>query len=659
MGMPGAGVTTAARARRPPQVPLWVTEVARSSGGPVPWGQMSHAVLAIAVPLAISLAARHPIPGVVAGVGGLLATPADRPGPYLIRVRRVAAAAVFGGTPGLLIGIAINGRGWAGVPVMIMVAGVSALLSSVGAVWSAAGLFLLAYTALGTGPFGALRPGWLTLLWFLAGVGWWLVLLVPGWLLFPRTPEQRRVAAVYRALAANLRALGTEDLGAARRAVVATNLAVDELLGKRASTSGSGGEMALLMNLIRYARQATEAATALDYAGERSPPQAAAQADAVAGAVLNDVAVPAIEAPPAASPPMLALYRTLNQAADVVSGRAAPIPVVITDCDWQRERAWPLPVLARQVHRRFVRVFAVRLMLCIGVATALSQALPLQRSYWVPLTVAVVMKPDLGSVFARALQSGAGTVIGASAGALILASRPPDPLLVIWVAVFALLLPWGQSRNYALNTVFFAPLVVLLIDLLSNDGWRLAQDRLIDALLGCGIALFIGYAPWPWSWHGSWRPDFASALTAIADYLEQAVGQGTRGAVPHARARTQLATLQTELQQAMAEPQWTQQRAMAWRPAEVALEQLLDAVTATAVTNAGQPPLGAGVSELSAALRQIADAVRAGTQACAEALPPEPSLEPVVDAARSVLDALDETPRQRRQSLITRNTQAW
>jgi uncharacterized membrane protein YccC len=422
--------------------------------------------------------------------------------------------------------------------------------------------------------------------------------------------------------------------------------------------------MALLLSLIRQARLAAEAAAALDYTGERPPPQAAAQADALASAVLNDVAVPAIGAPPVASPAMLALYRALNQAADVVSGRTAPRPEGIGDPDrigdgeWPREPARLLSVLARQIRRRFVRAFAVRLMLCIGVATVLSQALPLQRSYWVPLTVAVVLKPDLGSVFARALQSGAGTVIGASVGALILASRPPDPLLVIWVAVLAFLLPYGQSRNYAMNTVFFAPLVVLLIDLLSNDGWRLAQDRLIDALLGCGIALFIGYAPWPLSWHGSWRPDFAGALDAIADYLDQAVGQGTRGAAPHARARTQLATLQTGLQQAMAEPQWTQQRAMAWRPAAVALERLLDIVTATAVTTAGQPPPGAAVSKVSAALRQIADAVCSGAPVRAEALPPEPSLKPVVDAARSVVDALDGTPGQHRQSLATRNTQA-
>ena len=60
-------------------------------------------------------------------------------------------------------------------------------------------------------------------------------------------------------------------------------------------------------------------------------------------------------------------------------------------------------------------------------------------------SVACALAPSLSVlVFARALQSGAGTVIGASVGALILASRPPDPLLVIWLALFALLRQVGD-----------------------------------------------------------------------------------------------------------------------------------------------------------------------------------------------------------------------
>jgi uncharacterized membrane protein YccC len=55
-------------------------------------------------------------------------------------------------------------------------------------------------------------------------------------------------------------------------------------------------------------------------------------------------------------------------------------------------------------------------MACMGVAGVVSEVLPLQRSYWVPLTVAIVLKPDYGSVFARAVQRGIGTMVGAVVG---------------------------------------------------------------------------------------------------------------------------------------------------------------------------------------------------------------------------------------------------
>lgn len=56
--------------------------------------------------------------------------------------------------------------------------------------------------------------------------------------------------------------------------------------------------------------------------------------------------------------------------------------------------------------------------------------------------------------------------------------------LLIPFAVLAALLPYGRSRNYGLLATFLTPLVVVLIDLLTPVGWRLAEDRLIDTLIG-------------------------------------------------------------------------------------------------------------------------------------------------------------------------------
>jgi len=58
------------KARQPPRVPEWLTQVAQPSSGPVPWVQMGHAVLAIAVPMAAGLASGHLSPGFSRGWAG-------------------------------------------------------------------------------------------------------------------------------------------------------------------------------------------------------------------------------------------------------------------------------------------------------------------------------------------------------------------------------------------------------------------------------------------------------------------------------------------------------------------------------------------------------------------------------------------------------------
>jgi uncharacterized membrane protein YccC len=623
---------------------------------------MGLGALAAGVPLAAGLAAGQPVKGVLIALGGVIGAMADRISPYQVRMRRVAFAGLLGGA-GLLVGATISGHGWLAVAVMMVVAGVSALLSSISATWSTAGMFLLVYAALGTGPIGALRPLWETLAWILAGVGWTLVLMVPGWLRHPRAVEENRVAAAYRALAANLRAPGADGFSATRQGVAtALNLGYEELIGQRAAATGHDPRLARLVALLNQARLIADASAALTYAGQQASPQAAAQADTIAKAVLAGTAVPGIGRPSVASPAMAALYDSLNGAADVVSGGRARLPAAAGDVRRLRDGARPLRTLAGQVRQEFAPTFAIRLMLCIGVATVFSETLPLQRSYWVPLAVAVVLKPDFGSVFARAWQYAAGTILGAAAGALILAGYPPDPVLVVPVVVLAALLPYGMSRNYGLFGVFFTALVILLIDLLTHGGWRLAEARLIDVLLGCGIALGIGYAPWPSSWHAHVPRDLAAAIDEAARYLDLALGDGAPGTATsaHVHARRKLATVRVEFQRTLAEPRRVRERITVWWPTVIALERLLEAIPATAVNAAGQQPPAAAIRELSSVLRQVAAAVRAGRPVRPRPQLPRPaSLELVSDAVRSVQDAAAGTPIRPGEPFMPWKSPSW
>jgi hypothetical protein len=92
----------------------------------------------------------------------------------------------------------------------------------------------------------------------------------------------------------------------------------------------------------------------------------------------------------------------------------------------------------------------------------------------------------------------------------------------------------------------------------------------------------------------------------------------------------------------MSEPPSISRRATAWWPAVVALEQVMDAGTATALAvsrGAQVPP--SGVRQLSDALRAVSEAAATGS-ALAEtpALPDDETLRPVTDAVRALLGVL-------------------
>jgi hypothetical protein len=268
-------------------------------------------------------------------------------------------------------------------------------------------------------------------------------------------------------------------------------------------------------------------------------------------------------------------------------------------------------------------------------------------------------------VFARAVQRGVGTVAGAVIGAVILALVPYGPWLLLPFGVLAALLPYAKARNFGLVATFLTPLVVLLIDLLDVGGWRLAEVRLLDTVFASVIVLLIGYAPWPSAWQAHLPGQFAETLRSVCAYADEALvtmpaariaATGTArspervpGEAPGLRSRLRrgayqsLSNLRAEFQRTMSEPASVSRRATAWWPAVVALEEVMDTVTATVVAiGRGAPvPPAASVHALTGTLRAVADAIETGTPPrLAGPLPADPELEAVTASVRSVLSVL-------------------
>jgi uncharacterized membrane protein YccC len=691
-------------------VPDWLAAVMRPKKAPTPWPAMALAVLAVWVPMAVGFATGRRELALLPAMGGLLSISIDSGGPYRARVERIGIAAVLGGAPGLLIGTLIHGRGWFAVLAVVVVAGVSAILARLGGVGSVTGLQLFIYSALGLGPLGALRPWWHTALQFLVGVAWALLLITPGYLLSPRSAERKAVARVYYALARGLRLIGTPGTPEARVALAgALNAAYDAMLTGRASAGGRSRRDMHLMAVLNVSHQFSEAAAALRATGERVPPLIADDIERFGDAILDPSSfwhyfrafawsasskgrrlgdrgpgpgvpgfgggrrgrgsppLPLIPPPWSVSPGALALRDSMVNLARVLSGNwvAAPPPADQSRGLLPRARSVALHVGDQLLGGRIAWEFTIRLMLCTGVAAVVSEVLPLTRSYWVVLTVGIILKPDYGSVFARAVQRGIGTVVGAVLGSVILVLVPFGPWLLLPFGVLAALLPYAKARNFGLMATFLTPLVVLLIDLLDTGGWRLAEDRLVDTVLASAIVLIVGYAPWPSAWQAHLPGQFAETLRTVCAYMDEALVAMPSGRIeltgtvlspsrapgeePGARSRMRrqayraLSNLRAEFQRTMSEPTTVSRRATAWWPAVVALEEVVDAVTATAVAigRGASVPAPSSVHALSGTLRTVADAIESSTQPrVPEPLPADPALEAVTAAVRSALSVL-------------------
>lgn len=594
--------------------PSWLTELLVPRKAPIDWKRAARAAFAIAGPIGVGAASGHIPPGVLAAIGALCGTVTSISGPYRDRARRTGFA-VLAGALGFYLGGLVGEHGWWTAVLIVGVAVLSGVVSAAGNNASLASLQLLVYVILGTHESIVVSPQ-VALAWFAVGAGWALLLSIGAWPVRATAPERALVAGVFDQVAALLTRSGTAAARSARhRLTTALNGAYDALLTARSRLSGRDQVYRRLFVVLSDATPVVEASVAMASARHRPPRSVVDAVRTLAEAVRADRAPGELPLPEQGSPALLTLGAGLRAvAADLAGADLADRP----DRPDPRRRTlrerldfWFDDVLAGPAAWQH----ALRLGVCMAVAEAASAVAPLERSYWLVLTVAIVLKPDFGSVFGRAVQRGGGTLVGAVIGAGVLALNPSGWALVVLAAVFAFLLPITQVRHFGMFSTTLTPLVIILLDVGHAGRWDLVVARAVDTLVACVIVLVFGYLLWP----GSRRPRIggrlADAVDAVARYADVALRAEPHGRTSlRRRGYRQLADLRTELQRALVEPWGAGRLAAAWYPAIIGLERVTGAVTRVAVAIAeGDPvPPAADVDAVVAALRGIAAAVRAG-----------------------------------------------
>lgn len=262
-------------------------------------------------------------------------------------------------------------------------------------------------------------------------------------------------------------------------------------LGALAAAYASDGRSAATAALAgAVAGQLTAIADALSGAsGEVQAPDPLPAADALKFAGIADLAAHLRDATEAAS--MLALGRLPRFH---LLSPPRPGPYVQNHIDWRSRDA-------------------LRFALVMAIAMMLGRHFQADRGYWIPMTAALVLKPDFQTTFVRGAARIGGTLASAVVASLVVAIvRGHVSLQVVGILLAAAAAYLTFNPNYALFTVAITTFVVLVLAMRGLPGTTTIAARILDTLGGGALAM-IGYLTLP-----TWERKRTRAL--LADLLD-------------------------------------------------------------------------------------------------------------------------------------------
>ncbi|MEU8298998.1 FUSC family protein [Micromonospora sp. NPDC048909] len=167
---------------------------------------------------------------------------------------------------------------------------------------------------------------------------------------------------------------------------------------------------------------------------------------------------------------------------------------------------------------------ALRLAVALAAARVVAGTLQLTHGFWVLLATLTVLRTSAADTRTALRPAVAGTIVGAVGSGLLM-------LLVDSQVVYAaglpaiMLLAFGAGRllGPAWAQAMFTVLLTFVFAQLAPEGWRLAEARLVDVLLGGVIGVLAGVAMWPHGASRDLRRNVARYLVNSGDAVEQTV----------------------------------------------------------------------------------------------------------------------------------------
>lgn len=144
----------------------------------------------------------------------------------------------------------------------------------------------------------------------------------------------------------------------------------------------------------------------------------------------------------------------------------------------------------------FKHALRVALVCCIGFIAAKTLSLG-HHSYWVLLTIIVILKPGFSLSKQRNYNRLTGTIIGGVIGILILVFLPGNKVQFILMVVFMIGTYSFTRLNYVVSVTFMTPFVLILFKFLGVGHLNIVEERVVDTIIGSTIAFTASYLIFP------------------------------------------------------------------------------------------------------------------------------------------------------------------
>ncbi len=164
---------------------------------------------------------------------------------------------------------------------------------------------------------------------------------------------------------------------------------------------------------------------------------------------------------------------------------------------------------------------AIRLAVGIAIGEVVASVLGLSRPYWLPMTIALILKPEYASTISRGFTRVLGTFLGlVIATVLFHVFRSNAGVDIFLLAIFMFVLRWIGSANYGIFAMAVGGVVVMMNAIAGVPPYEVILARGVDTALGGVIAMSI-YWIWP-TWEKRLVPEVvARMLDAYRGYFKQ------------------------------------------------------------------------------------------------------------------------------------------